>query len=111
MRGGDAAEKRNSEGARGSEWAQPEDWAQTQGLQKGTASAGEEGLQLPACSDTGHSYGLAPAPETSIVPGFTTARGWDSLPTLWSPDERRFLRVIKPCPLGTMGPYVAAPFT
>lgn len=59
----------------GTEWARKGDWAQTQGLQKGTASAGEEGLQLPACSDTGHSYGLAPAPETSIVPGFTAAQG------------------------------------
>lgn len=58
----------------GTEWAQPGDWAQTRGLQKGTTSAGEGGLQLPAPSDTGHSYGLARAPETSIVPGFTAAR-------------------------------------
>lgn len=27
------------------------------------------------------------------------------------PDERRFLRVIKPSPLGTMGPYPAVSFT
>jgi hypothetical protein len=43
-------------------------------------------------------------------PSFT-AQGWEAPQAPWFPDERRFLRVIKPSPLGTMGPYVTVSFT
>lgn len=67
--------------------------------------------QLPSLTGLGYCRRAWHQPQKPSAPPSSPARAgrFHKLPGL--PDERRFLRVIKPSPLGTMGPYPAVSFT